>query len=589
MTPLDPMAQPLSGSHLIEASAGTGKTFTIALLYLRLVLGPRGPQDTASFPRPLMPPEILVMTFTNAATRELRDRIRTRLVEAADAFQPGTDPDPALAELRDSYPRDSWPSCARRLRLAAEWMDEAAVSTIHSWCHRMLREHAFDSGSLFALNMEIDQRPLQAEVTRDYWRTFYYPLDSEALDTIARYWTTPDALDEQLGRLRQYAAALPDACPPEDALAACREQRQARLAELKAPWPAWLDELDALLDAAAERDAFDKRKLNAKHRLVWVQQLRSWAQDPAMAELPLSDAAKRRLTPEGLAEIWKEDPPPAHPALDALAALPAQLEALPEPLSELLSHAVHWTEQRLAAQQQRRAELGPDDLLKHLDAAFAGPSGDTLAERIRRQFPVALVDEFQDTDPVQYRLFARVYLSTNQLSTNQLSASQQPSSQRDDCGLLLIGDPKQAIYAFRGADIHTYLQARRDTAGRHVTLGTNFRSATAMVEAVNRVFRFAEAHPAGCGAFLFKTPEGDNPVPFFPVAAKGRKDSLIRDGKPLPALTLWHLSTEGDDVKEGISKGAYFKEMAARCATHMAELLREGQAGCTGFAAPGES
>ncbi|MDX1467549.1 MAG: UvrD-helicase domain-containing protein, partial [Halomonas sp.] len=214
---LDPVALPLTGSRLIEASAGTGKTFTIALLYLRLVLGPRNEEDAASFPRPLTPPEILVVTFTNAATQELRDRIRARLVEAAEAFQqaanpedeapgadrsggpmpgmasvapregftapprrsaaesassdegltedlfaeppvdnsayedeapsgdpPGDDPsggDPLLA-LRDSYPRESWPTCARRLRLAAEWMDEAAVSTIHSWCHRMLREHA---------------------------------------------------------------------------------------------------------------------------------------------------------------------------------------------------------------------------------------------------------------------------------------------------------------------------------------------------------------------------------------------------------------------------------------------------------------
>jgi exodeoxyribonuclease V beta subunit len=84
---LDPIHLPLTGSRLIEASAGTGKTFTIALLYVRLVLGPRDDADAESFPRALTPPEILVVTFTNAATRELRDRIRARLVEAAEAFQ----------------------------------------------------------------------------------------------------------------------------------------------------------------------------------------------------------------------------------------------------------------------------------------------------------------------------------------------------------------------------------------------------------------------------------------------------------------------------------------------------------------------
>ncbi|TFH85072.1 exodeoxyribonuclease V subunit beta [Billgrantia azerbaijanica] len=646
---LDPVALPLTGSRLIEASAGTGKTFTIALLYLRLVLGPRvakneeNAEDAASFPRPLTPPEILVVTFTNAATQELRDRIRARLVEAAEAFspqapddapEPGADPDsemptgetteeapgadrsgghstgmlnvapregvtappqrsapgkapsltgdlfaeppvdnstPAnnaggdpLLALRDSYPRESWPACARRLRLAAEWMDEAAVSTIHSWCHRMLREHAFDSGSLFALEMALDQSEMDLEIARDYWRSFYYDLDPEALAIIARYWTTPDALNDTAARLRTHAAALPAAPPPAEALAAYREQRAAALAELKAPWPAWLDELETLLEEAAARKAFNGQKLNAKHRANWLAALREWAGDPELASPDLTPAAWKRLTPEGLAEIWKEEPVPNLPALEALAELPERLAALPDPFADLLAHAVHWMAARRESVQRRRAELGPDDLLHRLDAAFAGEAGETLAARIREQFPVALVDEFQDTDPVQYRLFDRVY----ELAKN-----------RDDSAVLLIGDPKQAIYAFRGADIHTYLQARRDTAGRHVTLGTNFRSAAPMVEAVNRVFAHAEASEAG--AFLFRRGD-DNPVPFAPVDAKGRKDALVRHGAAQPALTLWHLAAETP-----LSKSAYLTELAGRCAAEMAALLREGQAGQTGFASTG--
>jgi len=637
---LDPVALPLTGSRLIEASAGTGKTFTIALLYLRLVLGPRNAEDAASFPRPLTPPEILVVTFTNAATQELRDRIRARLVEAAEAFQSGTDPDPEtssdglegapgadrsggpmpgtasvapkdgftapprrsapgkapsmtgdlfdeppvdnsasedeeprdkkpgddpLLDLRDSYPRESWPTCARRLRLAAEWMDEAAVSTIHSWCHRMLREHAFDSGSLFALEMSLDQSEMDLEIARDYWRSFYYDLDPEALAIVARYWTTPDALNDTAARLRTHAAALPVAPPPFEALANYREARAAALAELKAPWPAWLDELEALLEAAAQRKAFNGQKLNARSRANWLAALRDWANDPELASPDLTPAAWKRLTPEGIAEIWKEDPVPNLAALEALAELPDRLAALPDPFADLLAHAVHWMAARRETVQRRRAELGPDDLLHRLDAAFAGEAGETLAARIREQFPVALVDEFQDTDPVQYRLFDRVY----ELENN-----------RDDSAVMLIGDPKQAIYAFRGADIHTYLQARRDTAGRHVTLGTNFRSAEPMVEAVNRVFEHAEQSDAG--AFLFRRGD-DNPVPFAAVDANGRKDALTRHGAAQPALTLWHLAAD-----ETISKGAYLSELAGRCATEMASLLREGQAGQTGFTKDGE-
>ncbi|SHK76737.1 exodeoxyribonuclease V subunit beta [Halomonas caseinilytica] len=626
---LDPIHLPLPGSRLIEASAGTGKTFTIALLYLRLVLGPRDADDTAAFPRPLTPPEILVVTFTNAATQELRERIRARLVEAADAFQadtsavgkgaegaPGaglegspsrnTTPDlfaepqssaepapgsasaaerPAdpLLALRDSYPRESWPACARRLRLAAEWMDEAAVSTIHAWCHRMLREHAFDSGSLFALTMELDQSAMDQEIARDYWRTFYYALDPEALGVITQHWASPDALNEAVGRLRVHAAALPEAPPPAETLANARAERERILGELKAPWPAWVDELEALLDDAAARKAFNGQKLNAKNRANWLNKLRDWASDPEAVTPDLTDAAWKRLTPEGLAEIWKEGPPPTHPALDALVELRDRLAELPEPFADLLSHAVHWMARRRETVQRRRAELGPDDLLHRLDAAFQGEAGETLASRIRAQFPVALVDEFQDTDPVQYRLFDHVYrLAENRgvVDDSEMSAAsgaeKSAASGAEKSAVLLIGDPKQAIYAFRGADIHTYLQARRDTVGRHVTLGTNFRSAANMVAAVNRVFEYAEAHNEG-GAFLFRQ-GGEDPVPFQPVSAKGRKDSLTRDGAPQAALTLWHV-----DAETPLSKSAYLRELAARCASQMAALLREGQAGRTGF------
>ena len=180
---LDPLALPLNGSTLIEASAGTGKTFTIAILYVRLVLG-HGQPEGGALVAGLVPPNLLVVTFTDAATKELRDRIRIRLTQAAEVFSNVADSTPPTAEttlihqLRDEgYPNPAtWPDCRKKLLLAAEWMDEAAVSTIHAWCNRMLSEHAFDSGSLFRLTLETDQSSLMDEVVRDYWRTFIYPL-----------------------------------------------------------------------------------------------------------------------------------------------------------------------------------------------------------------------------------------------------------------------------------------------------------------------------------------------------------------------------------------------------------------------------
>lgn len=174
---LELLTLPLKGNRLIEASAGTGKTFTIAALYLRLVLG-HG--KAHAYQRPLTPPEILVVTFTEAATQELRDRIRLRLTEAAQAFRNGESSDGVLAALLADYSEAEYAYCARRLELAAQWMDEAAISTIHGWCNRMLAEHAFASGSLFSQQLSTDLTALKLQAARDYWRSFYYQLPEHA-------------------------------------------------------------------------------------------------------------------------------------------------------------------------------------------------------------------------------------------------------------------------------------------------------------------------------------------------------------------------------------------------------------------------
>ncbi|MCC4114376.1 exodeoxyribonuclease V subunit beta [Aromatoleum toluclasticum] len=571
---LDPLAFPLHGSRLIEASAGTGKTFTIAALYVRLVLGHGG---EAAFARPLTPPEILVVTFTEAATKELRDRIRARLAEAAGCFradpfgvgqqEPGKD---FLHDLRAGYPVEQWPGCARKLQLAAEWMDEAAVSTIHGWCKRMLNEHAFDSDSLFTQQLETDQRELLAEVVRDFWRSFFVPLDERAVAEIAGWWATPDALQGELGKLVEHAAELDDAPQPADAMAAAREEKARALAALKAPWTVWVDELQGLLDAAVAAKKVNGQKLKKGNYDRWFDGLRAWIEDPTLVT-PELKTGWTRFTRAGLAEVWKDGDPPDHPALDAMLTLKAELESLPDARSDLLRFAARWVAGRFAAEQQRRAQMGFNDLLTRLAAALRQPNGERLAEVIRRQFPVALIDEFQDTDPVQYDIFDRVY---------------RIADNAPDAGVVLIGDPKQAIYAFRGADIFTYLRARRDAGGRLFTLGTNYRSTDAMVAAVNRCFAQAEAREDGEGAFLFRA-QDDNPVPFHAVAAKGRREHLVADGAPVTALTCWALAPREAGKAVGVMD--YRARMAASCAAEIVRLLNLGQLGRAGFARPGSA
>jgi exodeoxyribonuclease V beta subunit len=542
---------PLHGSRLIEASAGTGKTFTISALYLRLILCHGG---AAAFREPLLPPQILVVTFTDAATRELRDRIRARLVQAAALFRGDGEADALLHELRADFPAAQWPDCARRLELAAQWMDEAAVSTIHGWCQRMLREHAFDSGSLFSQTLETDHSELLAEVVRDYWRQHCYPLQGAALVWVARHWDAPANLGARLRPLLGEEGAASGQLLGE-LLERALGERERDLAALKAPWCTWADELQALLDAAVAAKQVDARKIQARYYNPWLSKLRDWASGEE-DRLELGTGFSR-LTPDGLAEAWK-GAPPDHPALLAMVALKAQLDDLPDPGDAALRHAAAWVRQRFDQEKRQRAEMGFDDMLSRLDAALQGDNGPRLAEVIRRQFPVALIDEFQDTDPLQYRIFDTLY---------------QVEINRDDCGLFMIGDPKQAIYSFRGADIHTYLRARRATAGRHYNLEKNFRSSEDMVAAVNGVFLRAEQREGGEGAFLLR-----DDLPFIDVSAQGRKETWTVDGQAQPALSLWHLASD-----EPLAKGAYLDALAGASAGEIVRLLDLGQQGRAGF------
>ncbi|TWO68656.1 exodeoxyribonuclease V subunit beta [Caenimonas sedimenti] len=583
---LDPLRFALQGRSLIEASAGTGKTYTIAALYVRLVLGHGG---AGAFREALMPPQILVVTFTEAATKELRDRIRARLAAAAVLFQAvqeavvpaqagtqakdvvpaqaGTQApaDDFLLDLRASYPPAEWPACAHILRLAAEWMDEAAVSTIHGWCNRMLREHAFASGSLFSQALEADQNDLLDEAVRDYWRREFYALAEEDARSITDWWRNPAALRQALLGLLPHAAHWGAAPAPRDSLRQAREENEALLAGLKAPWRNWCDDIQRLLDAAVEAGHVDGRKLKKTDYHRWLNLLRAWCSGSEVRPA-LTATAWTRLTPEGLQVAWKEGrKAPDHAALAALRELNIQLAALRDAKPDVLRHAARWVAQRLQDEQERLARMGFDDLLTRLAAALQGPNGERLAQTIRAQFPVALIDEFQDTDPVQYAIFRAIYGA---------------ASPEGATALVLIGDPKQAIYSFRGADIHTYLAARRDTQGRHATLGTNYRSTETLVAAVNRFFVQAEERAQGAGAFLFRQGD-DNPLPFFEVGAQGRAETWQVHDAPAPALNCWWF-----DPPQAPRPGDYIAAMATGCASEIVRLLQLGQHGEAAFAGP---
>ena len=570
---LDALTFPLHGSRLIEASAGTGKTWTIAALYLRLVLGHGGAD---AYAQPLLPAQILVMTFTRAATRELSNRVRERLVGAAAYFRgEAKQSDPYLEALAGSYASDSERQvAAHRLVLAAETMDEAAIFTIDAWCQRMLREHAFDSGSLFDEELLSDERPLFEDAAHDYWRQHVYPLDSATLAPVLDCWRDVGALKTAVRDLvgRTATLGMPDPEPLDAPLGTLvgRVQRrlEAELASLKEGWFERANDMERWIAAQRERSpkAFNGNKMRADSVPKWFEALRAWASDPALVEPDMNETAWKRLAPHGLEDAFGSGFHAVVPECFACTeGLRAALAAI-EPLRHvLLRHAAGHIAARMAELKTRNRQFGFADMLARLKEALEGANGDALRRRIINQYPVALIDEFQDTSPDQYRIFDLLY---------------RVEANDPEQGLFLIGDPKQSIYGFRGADIHSYLDARRATEGRHYQLGTNYRSTAALVEAVNQLFRHAEGygeHPGhAAGAFRFR--RGNvNPLPFDAVRAAGLGAHLVGVDGPYQALALC------TTLQEGMNADGCRAFFAQHCAEHIVSLLNDPQ---VGFAEP---
>ena len=525
---LDVHTFPLRGSHLIEASAGTGKTWTIAALYVRLVLG-HGHDGNAPV-RPMLPQDMLVMTFTRAATRELSDRIRARLTEAAQVFRGiATTEDDFLKPLKEAYPEGELrEQAAYRLALAAQAMDDAAVYTIDAWCQRMLREHAFDSGSLFEENLVGDEAALRLDAVQDYWRQQLYPMDTPLVAQLQRVWRDVPALDKDMRALMAVSLAEAASGTLAEVFGAVLAEREAQLAKLKQGWVEKADQLLGWIEAQLAHDplGWDGRKLSYKNCEAWLGELKAWAQSADEPKV-LQENMKTgwaRFTPEGLLACRRPGQAPVDwpPESQAFADLQSALQALPDPAQAARLHARTHVTQRMAELKRRSGLFGFADMLQRLDVALADPcSGERLAQRLREQFPVAMIDEFQDTSPLQLRIFDRIY---------------RTAENRPEALLLLIGDPKQSIYGFRGADIHSYLDARRATAGRHHVLGINFRSTQAVVDVVNRWFEIPT------DAFGYQQGDED-PLPFQSVDAKGRNEIFSTSAGDVKAMTVVHDAT----------------------------------------------
>jgi exodeoxyribonuclease V beta subunit len=467
----DANAMPLgAGIRLLEASAGTGKTFALAHLVLRLL---------SEGSAPLMVEQLLVVTFTDAAAAELRDRIARRLQDALQLLEPGSSATPGDAPLA------AWlealgpnpPALLRgRLLLALEQLDRADITTIHGFCRRTLQRQALEAGLGPAVSLESEGRERRAELVHDYWSRQVLPLPAGLLAGLRQKQVSPEQLAGLLGSLDGDPALALDPLPlaSDTPLAP----------QLEALWPElwqrfhqeWQERSEALeADLAAAASELNSlglpyKPFRLKAKPDKLQRVQAWLDGltgtPSYQEVLSQSDLLGYFHPGSFCKVaavahGEAVSLPQRPLLEAIGALvdgPAELALL---------HFAHWGRSELMRRRERSGQMGFGQLLEALDPGPDDSAASPLLEAVAQRYRAALIDEFQDTDPIQWRILQRAFTGP---SSNHL--------------LVMVGDPKQAIYRFRGGELATYRQAAASASERYGLI-ENRRSSADLVDGLN--------------------------------------------------------------------------------------------------------
>lgn len=584
------------GNALIEASAGTGKTYTLAALYVRLVLGQHPEGASVELSQPLLPSQILVLTFTEAATQELRDRIRSRLTQLADQLERLLAGQLALRDLPDAFDRALAEQLQSRsfellghavqlLQQAAQSMDEAAIYTIHGWCQHALRRFAFQSQSLFEQELLPDLSQVLTDVVHEVWRLQCVGRSIYSLQLLVKFYSSPQS---SMTWLR--SALKPDVIPtwqgvPLTVIDGDVHQCLAKVdadsqqlahkvhvflndfrSALITHWDGWM----AFWDLAESQKLFKANRITTNRLQIFRTALRQLVDAPlgpqAWCSEPLDVKVFEQFTVAQLTAHLKAehkamadtlDWPVLHQWIENYLKLCERVASLRiQLLGQVTAIFLQSVRQQFEQKKVAQGLMGFDDLIVRMHKAVNEDRTGQLADRLAQAYPVAMLDEFQDTDAVQYGIFRQIY-----------------SSQSDRC-CLMIGDPKQAIYGFRGADLDTYFVAKQHTQGRHFTLDTNFRSTSGLVSAVNGLFQQADQRSEAVGAFAYEK-QPSSVLPFWPVHAQGRAIELTLNGELVQPMA-WGLLT---DAGESLNVDEALSHLAKATAAQIAQWIRAGHEG----------
>ncbi len=519
---LDIAEFPLRGVSLIEASAGTGKTWTITRLYARALLE-----------RQLSVQQILVVTFTDAATQELKGRIREFVSGLLDYIEGEKKGEEDYADIFSAYRGES--QAAETLRNALIDMDEASIHTIHGFCQRALSAYPLDTGSLLQQELMEDEGELKLAVMKDFWRREVVRMPDDSLAWLLDIWKKPEDMIRAMEPLLDYPELLEEFQNQENT----EEKHLLSLAQEYENH--WNEELLVQLLTGPDEVKIVKKRVNRNTVEKCCDLVNQFLK--GNMEVLEEDALKyvtcshyegrcieenRHLVEQPLFEMFER-------------IIEAYKRYSNAQKRDYLVSAATWVSQELQKRKESQMAVSFDDLIGRLHDTLAG--GDhRLARRLREDYPLALVDEFQDTDQRQFEIFRSIQAHDEQ------------------CGLVMIGDPKQSIYGFRGGDVFTYHQARKAAARQH-TLIRNYRSRASMVQAVNQLF----GH--GGNPFVF-----DKLMDFQPVEA-AREELILEDPQGNEAFVVWR---EPCTEKEAAA-GSMERHFAEYCAREIQRLLSQGE------------
>lgn len=529
----DLINSPLKGTNLIEASAGTGKTYIMAGLFLRLILE-----------KGILVDKILAVTYTEAATEELRIRIRNRLKDSLQALQSGNvsdAKDELLKELLIKYAKSE--SALWRIKDALTRFDEASICTIHGFCHRMLAENAFESGSLFNAELVTDSN-LTQEIVYDFWRKNFYSSSS----VLAAY-TYQKGINASylLNLIKNFSIDPSFNVIPRPEMPDFSELEKRFLIAFKTLAKEWSHKSE-IADILLTSKSLSRTKYSLKGLTNWISMMDGYlnSNNPVIIFEKFDKFTSSLIN----YSVNKGFEPPSHPFFDLCDKYLRTYNNLKTILDKFIisleGEFFNYVKRESAMRKLQLNIMTFDDLLVNMHKSLNSGAQSNLAKTIREKYKAALIDEFQDTDPVQYDIFNNIFGTANSI-------------------LFLIGDPKQSIYKFRGADIFAYIKASRDIKTRY-TLGTNWRSTPEQLKAVNAIFK-SKKYP-----FVF------NEIKYNDINANGRNDDFIIDDKKNP-FNIFVINKELHDMKGVISKGKAEAVIARSVAGEIFRLVESGKTG----------